>query len=122
MQPSTVALIGALVAVVGTLGGGFLGQRMNKGAQREQWVRDKRKEESRELMIAGDCVLTKHKGMVSAYLNWRIIAQIWGSRSAEKERVRDEIHSFVPISHPIHRSDKVMLQVRCGDPKCLNRG
>jgi hypothetical protein len=52
MLPSTVALIGAVVAVGGTLGGVFLGQRMNKDAQREQWVRDNRKEESRELMIA----------------------------------------------------------------------
>jgi hypothetical protein len=52
MQPSTVALIGAVVAVAGTLAGVFLGQKMNKDAQRDQWVRDNRKEESRELMIA----------------------------------------------------------------------
>jgi len=52
MQPSTVALIGAGVAVAGTLSGVFLGQRMTKDAQREQWVRDNRKDESRELMIA----------------------------------------------------------------------
>jgi hypothetical protein len=52
MQQSTVALIGAVVAVGGTLGGVFLGQRMNKDAQREQWVRDNRKEESRELLNA----------------------------------------------------------------------
>jgi hypothetical protein len=52
MQPSTIALIGAVVAVGGTLGGVFLGQRMTKDAQREQWIRDNRKEESRELMIA----------------------------------------------------------------------
>ena len=52
MQQSTVTLIVALVGIIGTLGGVFIGQRMSQTWQREQWIRDKRNEEFRELLMA----------------------------------------------------------------------
>ncbi len=50
MQPSTVALIGAGVAVVGTLGGVIIGQTMTRDAQHKQWQRDNVRQECRELL------------------------------------------------------------------------
>jgi hypothetical protein len=50
MQPSTVALIGAGVAVVGTLGGVIIGQTMTRDAQHKQWRRDNVRQECRELL------------------------------------------------------------------------
>jgi hypothetical protein len=50
MQPSTVALIGAGVAVIGTLGGVVIGQQMSKNAQKDQWRRDNVRQECRELL------------------------------------------------------------------------
>ena len=50
MQPSTVALIGAVVAVVGTLGGVVIGQTMTRDAQHKQWRRDNARQECRELL------------------------------------------------------------------------
>jgi len=42
----------ALAGIGGTLGGVFIGQRMTQRGQREQWVRDSRKEEFRVLLDA----------------------------------------------------------------------
>jgi hypothetical protein len=50
MQPSTVALVGAGVAVVGTLGGVVIGQSMTSNAQQKQWRRDNVRQECRELL------------------------------------------------------------------------
>ena len=50
MQPSTIALIGAGVAVVGTLGGVIIGQTMTRDAQHKQWRRDNVRQECRELL------------------------------------------------------------------------
>jgi hypothetical protein len=50
MQPSTVALIGADVAVVGSLGGVINGQTMTRDAQHKQWRRDNVRQECRELL------------------------------------------------------------------------
>jgi hypothetical protein len=50
MQSSTVALIGAGVAVVGTLGGVIIGQKMTRDAQHRYWLRDNVRQECRELL------------------------------------------------------------------------
>jgi hypothetical protein len=58
MEPTTPALIGTGVAafgIVSAFGGVLMGQRMARNTQREQWLKDCRKEEFKELLS----VLTK---------------------------------------------------------------
>lgn len=50
MPSSIVALIGAVVAVLGTLGGVIIGQTMTRDAQRKQWLRDNIRQECQELL------------------------------------------------------------------------
>jgi hypothetical protein len=42
----------AVVAVVGTLGGAVIGQRMTRDSQHKQWLRDKKSEKYSELLDA----------------------------------------------------------------------
>jgi hypothetical protein len=58
MEPTTAALLGTGVAafgIVAAFGGVLMGQRMARNTQREQWLRDSRKQEFKELLT----VLTK---------------------------------------------------------------
>jgi GAF domain-containing protein len=52
MQQSTITIIVACLAVLGTLGGVIIGQRMTRDSQHKQWLRDKKTEEYRELLDA----------------------------------------------------------------------
>lgn len=53
MNPqSLLTLLGAVVGIVGTLGAVYLGQRMSRTWQREQWIRDNRIMEFRKLLNA----------------------------------------------------------------------
>ena len=47
-----MAWISNVITVIGTLGGVFLGQYYGGKSQREQWLRDNKKEECRELLTA----------------------------------------------------------------------
>ena len=52
MQQETVTLVVAGMGIVGTLGGSVVGHLLSRSTQREQWERDCRKEEFRELLRA----------------------------------------------------------------------
>jgi hypothetical protein len=52
MQQNTVTLIVAVVGIAGTFGSGYFSQRMARHSQREQWLRDCRRQEYRELVSA----------------------------------------------------------------------
>jgi hypothetical protein len=52
MQAQTVTLIVALAGIAGTFGSGFFTQRMARSSQHEQWLRDNRKQEYRELLTS----------------------------------------------------------------------
>lgn len=52
MINSAITLIVAIVGILGTLGGVFLGHLLTRSWQREQWLRDCRKDELRVLLDA----------------------------------------------------------------------
>lgn len=51
MEPTAVSLVATGIGVVSALSGVYLGQRMSRTGQREQWLMDERKEEFRELIV-----------------------------------------------------------------------
>lgn len=52
MQPTTATLIVAALGIVGTFGAPIVTLKMNRAWQREQWMRDERVKEYRELLDA----------------------------------------------------------------------
>ena len=52
MQDHTVTLIVAVAGIAGTFGSGAFTQWKARSSQREQWLRDRRNEEFKELMTA----------------------------------------------------------------------
>lgn len=68
MQQNTVTLIVAGAGICGTLGGIVIGHFLTRSSQRDQWLRDCKKEEFRELLTAlADSFrssITMHSGAV----------------------------------------------------------
>ena len=50
MEQETVTVVVAVLGIVGTLGGTFLGHFLSRSWQREEWIRDRRYEEFQELL------------------------------------------------------------------------
>jgi hypothetical protein len=91
MQPSTVALIGAVVAVVGTLAGVVIGQTMTREAQHKQWRRDNVRQECREL-------LGQLSVCLFALIDWTRFLR-YGGDSARSAAVTQQYNSSVIDLH-----------------------
>ncbi len=58
MSQATVTLIVAAIGIVGTLGGVWVGHLLSVSRQRKEWLRERRREEFRELMdILVECCM-----------------------------------------------------------------
>jgi hypothetical protein len=99
MQQETVTLVVAGMGIVGTLGGSVVGHLFSRSEQQENWLRDCRKEEFRELLHA----LSDHFTILREFERLA-----YHQAPEEREKLTDAEANFFRVLHSrIYTADDV---------------